>query len=244
MLAPSAWLVRLCERTCLCARLRLGLACSSTGVQHYGGRGRACHRTGVLLPRQQTVFVYMAICVCVCVRPSNTDNKSLHSCYMCAHSCTHTHAHSASKVSLFLNCVSVRCTKYLKHHQSFSEHNPLSLLLFPSSVPPFLGSHFSFSSHRFPFFSSSLVLLCETKDSFSFCVSLREMCVCVHVCVSQLPCPFIMMLSDACLCSFGSFSAFGFDHHSKTHPFTLHLCTPSHTRKWEKGWCVRVCVCP
>lgn len=85
---------------CVCAGLRLGWAYSSTGVQCCGGCGRACHWTGVLLPRQQTVFVYMDVCVCVSVWPSNTDKKGLHSSYMCSHIHSCTHRHCASVVAV------------------------------------------------------------------------------------------------------------------------------------------------
>lgn len=71
------------------------------------------------------------------------------------------------------------------------------------------------------------------------------------MCVLQLPCPFITMLSVYYVSARLEVShLFGFDHHGVTHPFVLHLrCTPSRAFDVETRRCVRVkvamsvCVC-
>lgn len=104
--SPWAVVVQVYMCVCLRVRLGLGLARRSTGVQYYGGRGCSCHWTGVLLPRQQTVFVYMIVYVneCAFVWLSNADRRSLHSCCVCTHAAaqTHKHIHTLKNVSLKL----------------------------------------------------------------------------------------------------------------------------------------------
>lgn len=75
----------------------------------------------MLLPRQQTVFVYMAV-YAVCVKESVCDlviqtKKGLHSCHMCAriHSCTHIHM--ALQRFCVLKRVFCALNKVLKNNQ-------------------------------------------------------------------------------------------------------------------------------
>lgn len=191
-------------------------------------------------------WLYMCVGEHVCVWPSNTETKSLHSCYMRTHirSCTHTHAHSASRGSL-LNRLFVlwKSIKVLKNDGPLWLFS-LSSLFWPSPLTIFLP--FSFSSLHFLYFLP--IQSCEWRSSSWI---LRFFALNVSCCV-QLPCPFIMMLSDVSLLSW-KFLSFGFDRHEETHPFTpLPVCTFMHKHLGEKRnvWvfvcaflCVSVCVC-
>lgn len=83
---------------CLCALI--GLACSSTGVQHYGGRGRVVIEQVCYFP-DSTQFLFT--CVCACDLVIQTKRADIGVICDHIHTAVHTPACSASR-GFLLNC--------------------------------------------------------------------------------------------------------------------------------------------